>query len=73
MTLASLIRKGGLIKHMTATPATVATPEPVHVDSVAKVSTVAVAITVIYPSPLKVLEIFFEMNYKYAHEISAAH
>ena len=36
MTLASLIRKGGLMKHMTATSATVATPEPIHVDSVAR-------------------------------------
>ena len=27
----------------------------------------------IYPSPLKVLEKFSEMHYKYAHEISAAH
>jgi hypothetical protein len=26
----------------------------------------------IYPSPLKVLEIFSEIDYKYAYEISAA-
>ena len=43
MTLSSLIRKDGLIKHMTATSATVATSESIHVDSVAKVATVAVA------------------------------
>jgi len=27
----------------------------------------------IYPSPLKELEYFFEMDYKYAYEISGAH
>lgn len=46
MTISSLIRKDGLIKHMTATSATVATPESIHVDSVAKVATVAVAMSV---------------------------
>jgi hypothetical protein len=42
MTLSNLIARGGLAKHMTATSATVATPEITNCVSVADVATVAV-------------------------------
>lgn len=46
MILSNLITKEGLVKHMTATPATVATQEATNCMSVADVATVAVI-----PSP----------------------
>lgn len=49
MTLSALIKKGGLLGGMTATPATSATEEPVKPVTVATVATVAVAAQ---PEPL---------------------
>ncbi|MFO1352590.1 MAG: hypothetical protein U1F68_18735 [Gammaproteobacteria bacterium] len=43
MTLSDLIRKGGLAKMATATPATLATQETANAATVAQVATVAVA------------------------------
>lgn len=43
MTLSALIKKGGLVKVATATPATLATQEPGQPETVAPVATVAVA------------------------------
>ncbi|MEX0963783.1 MAG: hypothetical protein WDZ52_07060 [Pseudohongiellaceae bacterium] len=49
MTLSALIKKGGLAKAMTATPATIATQEMDNTVTVAPVATVAVAVK---PEPL---------------------
>ncbi len=45
MTLSTLMSKDGLAKYVTATPATVATPQKMRIEGVARVATVAVATT----------------------------
>jgi hypothetical protein len=44
MTLSALIRKGGLARSATATPATIATQQAGQAESVAEVATVTVAV-----------------------------